>query len=326
MPNTIITASGRTREEITASVRIHMRNMVSSALEIGADLIEMKEACQHGEWIPWLKEVGLSTSTAANYMRIAREISPDSRMAQLPYSKILALMAAPKEDREQLAEAADSMSAAEIRRLTDERNRAAEAANAETARADQAEKDAKMFYMENGSLRTQLKELEAQKSKLIDDIKRGGDREAELNRRVAGLKNELNGKTQYAEELRGKLIEAENNVIEVEVVKAPDDYDELKRQKQELIDAAADAEARAAEAEAALDELRAENARNGASEYDKLHLAMKTFMFSCELMACRPEGLVRDAERVRRDLDRLRQWCDAMDGALRLHTVEAVVV
>ena len=257
MPNTIITSSGRTREEITASVRLHMRNMVGSALEIGADLIEMKEACQHGEWLPWLKEIGLSSSTAANYMRIAREIGTDSRIAQLPYTKILALMAAPKEDREALAEAADSMSAAEIRRLTDERNRAAEAANAETARADRAENDAKMFNQEASALRVQLQTAE---------------------KKIDGLRNELNGKAQYAEELRAQLLVAENNRVEVEVEKIPDDYEDLKRQKKELIEAAAEAEERAAAAEAELEEARAGAAQNGPSDFEKMHFAMKTFL------------------------------------------------
>ena len=140
---TIITASGRTLEEMKAGIRIRMRNMVNSALEIGFDLMEAKDACRHGEWMPFLKDIGLSASTAANYMRIAKEVSADSKMATLPYTKILALLAAPPEEREELAAAAEDMSAAEIRRLTEERNRAAEAANSETVRADQAEKDAK---------------------------------------------------------------------------------------------------------------------------------------------------------------------------------------
>ena len=176
----IITATGRTREEITASVRIHMRSMVNNALEIGLDLIDMKDACQHGEWMPWLKEIGLSASTAANYMRIAREVNGDSKVAQLPYTKILALMAAPKEDREALAETAESMSAAEIRKLTEERNKAAEAANMETARADQAEADAKMFNQEAANLRN----------------------------KVSVMQNELNKQTQYAESLREELEKA----------------------------------------------------------------------------------------------------------------------
>ena len=122
----ITTASGRTLEEMKAGIRIRMRNMVNNALEIGIDLMEVKEACRHGEWMPFLREIGISASSAANYMRIAKEVSADSKMATLPYTKILALLAAPPEEREKLAAAAEDMSAAEIRRLTEERNRAAE--------------------------------------------------------------------------------------------------------------------------------------------------------------------------------------------------------
>ena len=161
MPNTneIITASGRSAEEIKASIRFNMRGMVNGALEIGRDLIEMKEACRHGEWMPFLKEVGISSSTANNYMNIARNVSAESKVAQLPYTKILALLSAPPEEREELAEMAEDMSAAEIRRLTEERNRAAEAANTETARADQAEMDAKMYNQENAGLRNEIQLL-----------------------------------------------------------------------------------------------------------------------------------------------------------------------
>lgn len=315
MPSTtgiITTASGRTLEEVKAGIKIRMRNMVNSALEIGLDLMEAKEACKHGEWMTFLRETGISASTAANYMRIAKEVSADSRMAALPYTKILALLAAPPEDREELADAAEDMSAAEIRRLTEERNRAAEAANTETARADQAEEDAKRFYDENARLRTEIQ----QKDGLADN----------LHKRCVELENE-------AGRLRGKLIEAENNRVEVEVIKAPEDYERIKAQlaaaeksAKDLIDAAADAEERASAAEAELEELRAENAQSNVSDYEKMHLAMKTFLFQCELMACKPQGLYRDSERVKRDVSRLRQWCDAMDDAMRIHVIEGAVV
>ena len=323
--NTIITASGRTREEITASVRIHMRSMVNNALEIGMDLVEMKEACQHGEWLPWLKEIGLSASTAANYMRIAREVNGDSKMAQLPYTKILALMAAPKEDREALAEAAGDMSAAEIRKLTEERNRAAAAANTETVRADQAEEDAKRFNQENASLRTQIQNLQAKLEKANDD-----KRQAEAGCRI--LKNSIEKQSETIEDLRGKLIIAENQQ-QIEVEKIPEDYELIKaelaaaeREAKELIDAAADAEARAAAAEAALEDERNERTQSGASDFEKMHFAIKTFMMQCELMACRPEGLLHEKERVQKDVARLRQWCDAMDNALTLHVAEGEVI
>lgn len=307
----IITASGRTREEITASVRIHMRSMVNNALEIGIDLIEMKDACQHGEWMPWLKEIGLSASTAANYMRIAREVSGDSKMAQLPYTKILALMAAPKEDREALAEAAESMSAAEIRKLTEERNKAAEAANAESQRADQAEKDAKMFNQEAAGLRVRIQNLEhelKEKQKTVDET--------------------------CAEniDLRGKLVKAENsiNVIEKKVEVVPEDYNRLKMEQQELLDAAARAEERANEAEAELE--RIQTLGSGGQKMEKpigilMNDAINTFLVSCDMMTFDPAGLQRDVFAVRHGLSTLQDWIDRMQAALESPVItEADVV
>lgn len=300
MPNTmqITTMSGRTLEEVKAGIRMRMRNMVFNALEIGNDLIEAKEACEHGQWLPFLRDIGFSSSTAANYMRIAKEVSADSRVAQLPYTKILAVLAAPPEEREELAAAAEDMSAAEIKRLTEERNKAAEAANVESARAEQAEREAKEYYDEIAHLRTKIQGLEAK-----------------------------------SEKMKADLLTAENNRVEVEVERIPEDYDIMKarlaaaeKNAQELMDAAADAEERAAAAEAELEEARAENAQGGTSEYEKMHFAMKTFLMQCELMACRPEKLLRDAEKVQRDVDRLMTWCEAITRAMNVHIVEGAVV
>ena len=319
----IITASGRTREEITASVRIHMRSMVNNALEIGMDLMEMKEACRHGEWLPWLKEIGLSASTAANYMRIAREVGADSKIAQLPYTKILALMAAPPEEREELAAAADSMSAAEIRKLTEERNKAAEAANAETARADQAEEalrkseeDAKKIYDRNARLRTEMQNLQAKLEKA-----REGQKQAETGCNI--LKGSVEKQKEIINDLQEKLIVAENQQ-KIEVV--PEDYEQMKRERQELIDAAAEAEARAAEAEAALEEMQNENAQNGVSDFEKMHFAMRSFLMQCDFMALQPGGLYRDAEKALKDVGRLRLWCDTIEKALNVPDAEGAVM
>ena len=68
MPTTEITTNGRNIGEITASVRIHMRNMVNNAIELGMDLIDAKEICGHGEWLPWLKEIGLSVPAVTDIL------------------------------------------------------------------------------------------------------------------------------------------------------------------------------------------------------------------------------------------------------------------
>ena len=333
MPNTqITTMSGRTLDEVKAGIRMRMRNMVFNALEIGNDLIEAKEACEHGQWLPFLRDVGFSASTAANYMRIAREVGADSRMAQLPYTKILAVLAAPPEEREELAAAAEDMSAAEIRRLTEERNKAAEAANVETARADQAEREAKEYYDEIAHLKTKIQGLEAEAEKAYQ---RGHDAAAdtnlELRKKMDAMRAEKAELEAKAEKLKADLLTAENNRVEVE--KIPEDYEIMKRKlaaaersASDLINAAAEAEERAAAAEAELEQVRVERAQNGSSEYEKMHFAMKSFFLQCELMACRPERLIRDADKVRRDVERLRVWCDAMTQAMSVELVEGAVV
>ena len=292
MPNTtgIITQSGRTAEEITASVKFHMRNMVNSALEIGLDLTEMKEACRHGEWLPWLKTVGISSSTASNYMRIAREVSADSKMAGLPYGKVLALLALPPEERESVAEQADEMSAAEIRRLTEERNKAAEAANAETVRADRAEADAKRFYDENAQLRTVV-----------------SNREARIREMAKEHRAEM-------DEMKAKLLTAENNVIEVETV--PEDYERLKKERQELLDAAAEAEERAAAAEAELEEVRTGGTGEADPAWKVLKVALTRFMADVEMLPLDPAELLVERSRVEANLTRLEAWTRQMRQAL----------
>ena len=318
--NTITTAGGRSMEEITASVRIHMRNMVNNALEIGMDLTEAKEACRHGEWIPWLKSVGISASTAANYMRVAREVSADSRMAQLPYTKILALLAAPPEEREELAAAAEDMSAADIRRLTEERNKAAEAANTETMRADQAEADAKRYYDEIGTLNKKIAELEAQKAKAYNEGHKVGQKVAWDNIDVKGMAREINELRETRDDLKAKLLEAENHRVEVEKVVevAPADYEELKRTKAELLAAAEEAEKRAAEAEAALETAQMDG---GAKQMDRpvsiiLGQAMNAFFGECEMMPFNPAELQRDSFAVKHCIGQLHEWCLRMEEAL----------
>ena len=275
-----LTENGITRsiQDITLSAQMHMMDMTARAVALGRDFLEAKELLGHGKFLPWLEELGVSSSTANNYMRVAREVAPGSRMASLPYTKVLALLSAPAEAREELAEAAEDKSAAEIRKLIAERNRAAEAANAETERANHAEADAKRFYQENGNLQNRIQTLENDLAKTKAD-----------------------------------LLTAENHRVEVEVV--PKDYEQLKKNQADLIEAAALAEERAAAAEAELEAMK-----SGGEQQDDisqtLRVAMTAFMAECQAMPAYPEHMQRDQLNIERSLIVLESWCAAMRDAL----------
>ena len=277
----------RSMEEITASARVNMQDMIHRAIGLGQDCLDAKELLGHGKFLPWLKELGLSSSTAANYMKVAREVTPGSRLESLSYSKVLALLAAPAEEREQLAVETEDKSAAEVRRLIEERNRAAEAANAETTRANAAEADAKKFYSEIARLNTERAEMEYK-----------------------------------LEQMKADLLTAENNRVEVEkivekvVEKVPEDYEELKRRSAGMLAAAEEAEKRAADAEAELEELRANGSAAEKPAIIRLHEAVQTFFASCDLMKYNMADFRRDKRSLSGILTQMEDWCSAMREAM----------
>lgn len=304
----------RSIEEITISAKINMQDMIGKAMALGKDFSDAKELLGHGKFLPWLESLGVSSSTANNYMKVAREIAPGSRLASLPYSKALALLAAPAEEREALAAEADDKSAAEIRRLIEERNKAAEAANAETTRADQAEADAKRYYDENGSLRNKISVLENK----VESIRSAGTSIANERDKY---RNEYNKQKQYSEALKeelekktAELLTAENNVVEVEV--APADYEALKKDRADLMEAAAQAEERAAQLEAELEEARSQS-DDKPNPAKTLRVAVTAFLADCGQMINRPDLIKRDQKKIEGNIDILESWCAAMRETLQ---------
>ena len=56
-------------------VKMCERSAVLSAWPLGQFLTEKKGRLEHGRWLPWLESTGISSSSAADYMRLGREIS-----------------------------------------------------------------------------------------------------------------------------------------------------------------------------------------------------------------------------------------------------------
>ena len=112
----------RTLEQITESAMIHVQGAGQNLLQLGQDMLDAKALLGHGQWMPWLKQIGQSARTAENLMRLAREVEPGTAMAQLPYTKALAMLALPASERESFAAENEDKSAAEIKRLIAERD------------------------------------------------------------------------------------------------------------------------------------------------------------------------------------------------------------
>lgn len=132
----------RTPEIIAGEVR-HLkaqaqRLILGHAIEIGRRLTEAKAMLEHGQWADWLKnEVSFSQSTANNMMRIfdaygAAQMGlfgPEANsqaFGNLEYSKALALLAVPEEEREEFAQevGAEHISVRELKAAIKERDEA----------------------------------------------------------------------------------------------------------------------------------------------------------------------------------------------------------
>ena len=236
-------AGDRTIEAITGEILDAKRAGGEAILTIGRCLIEAKDMLPHGEWLPWLTEqVEFSPRTAQNFMRLAREWSNTQTLADLGASKALTLLALPAEEREQFMEDHNviDMSARQLEQAIKERDearKAAEAAKADAATAEQA------------------------RAKMAEDM-------ALLNARLTGAREDREQAVESAKKLEAELAELKSRPVEV-AVETVADPEALQKARAEAVaemqaklDKAKErqkkAEAQATEAQAALERTQAQ--------------------------------------------------------------------
>lgn len=156
----MITTSGRSINTITAeiiTITAQTNQMVvMNAIEVGRRLVEAKGLVPHGEWGEYLRqEVSFSKSTANNLMKIFREYGDKQLNSQalgnLPYTKMVRLLAVPEDEREEFAVAHDveHISTRELEQAIKDRDAARdllavaqESATAAEQKADDLQKEA----------------------------------------------------------------------------------------------------------------------------------------------------------------------------------------
>ncbi|MBR5094467.1 MAG: DUF3102 domain-containing protein [Oscillospiraceae bacterium] len=144
----------RTLEDIAGEIRTFTASMLNNVIEIGRRMCEAKMLVPYGQWGTWIREnTGYSVSTADNFMRLFQEYGAaqgslfgaevDSQtFGKLSYTKALALLAVPREERESFAEkvGAEHLSTRELQEAIRERDEALKrekAAREELLQADE---------------------------------------------------------------------------------------------------------------------------------------------------------------------------------------------
>ena len=218
-------------------------------IRIGECLKEEKEACKAAKisFADRIRErFGFSQRTAENYMTLAAEISPDSPIAQLPYTKALALTALPSGEREAFAAevGADSLSKKQLQDAIKEKQEAErrERQFAESARIEAEKRRKAEQKLEQA--RNELSTTQRGRDALKDQLE-------SLDRNQERYTSELRGRIKELEE-QLRLAEGEVRYVET----TPDDYDDLKRQNALLTRRVEEAENYAAEAEEAMRDAR----------------------------------------------------------------------
>ena len=195
------------KPEVIANEIVRLSNrMLEDAIEVGRRFVELKASVPHGEWGKWLEYTGYKRSSADNMMRLfraygAEELSlfgnvKSQTFGNLGYSKALALLAVPEEDREQFAEEVHAKELS-VRELKAKIKEAQNQAEGWKLKAEQAKVDADLQReaaaeqeKQNSLLSHRVKELENRPVEVATvDATEEQLREAENRGQAAAMKD-----------------------------------------------------------------------------------------------------------------------------------------
>lgn len=66
--------------ELHADAVKHAQKAILFAIQCGHVLLQVRDACKHGEWMPFLEEAGIIHETARRYMGVAEAFDPNSKL------------------------------------------------------------------------------------------------------------------------------------------------------------------------------------------------------------------------------------------------------
>lgn len=249
---------GMVTQEINQLTAQAQRLILGHAIEIGRRLTEAKQMLSHGEWGKWLKEeIHYSKSSANNMMRIFDAygstqmglFGPEANsqtFGDLEYSKALALLSVPAEEREQFAQEVDAehISVRQLKSAIQERD-AAQKQAAEVAaewelakealrekekaiqlanqRLEASASEADSLRKENEQLRQRpvevaVEQVDATQEQLRAAEQRGRNAAKKaLQEKLSQAQAQADAANQAADQLRATLEKAQGNQILLEI-------------------------------------------------------------------------------------------------------------
>lgn len=204
--------------------------MLKASIEIGKRLTEAKGQLEHGEWGTWLVEnVNYSTRTAQNLMKIHEEYGDlnTQSVAQLNYSKAVALLGIEAGEREQFLEEnnVEEMSKRELEKAIKEKKELEQKLQEKEQESDEKQEEMQESIKE---LEEQLEAMEKESASHTSAEER-----EKLEREMHDLQSQLDEEKERAEKLEGEL--KESSTIPDEIKK---ELEELRNKTKDTRDEA----------------------------------------------------------------------------------------
>lgn len=185
-----IMAVGRSADGIATEIRVIVQQartmMATAVIEVGKRLIEAQELVPHGEWGEYVTHsCGFSQRTAQTYMQLAANPANAQTIADLPYSKALALLALPdgKIEEFRAEHPVEDVSVRELKKqIAEYKNRLEKAADAGAAQQQLL----LLATEENGALKQRLEDIDADYQGQLRTVDEENDR---LREELAAVRN-----------------------------------------------------------------------------------------------------------------------------------------
>lgn len=309
----------RTLEQVTAEIRFldaqAGRLVMGHALEIGRRLTEAKAMVPYGEWGQYLeRELHYTQTTANKLMKVFDEYGASQMglfgpeveseaFTNLTYSKALALLSVPREEREQFAREVDAehLSTRELQTAIRER--------------DEAKKENQTIQARLDDVRRELGDAQAKET----------DLRQRLEKAYADIKAADTEATQNERELKKRISELEARPIDV-AVQEPDP-DAVEKLAAELADKAkAELEKQAAAEREELEKQAAAAKTEAAEQVKKAKEKAKAEREKLESRLKEAEEKLSAAgEADRAEAAKLREEAEALRKKLAMSGEETVI-